>query len=344
MAALPEIETRSTAGPIQASEDGMHFSGYAIRFGEDARIADGRGGFFYERVDPEVNIRAEGAVAFWNHNPDIVLGSTRAGTQRLIRDSEGIRNEIDLPDTSWGRDVSVLVRRDDVAGQSFAFKTNVDAWERRSDGASQRTLKDITVLEAGPTALPAYAGTTAMVRSVFGHADVVDSPQVEHRSSFTVAQHVAAANEAVLAAQEELGVNPEQAASLLVAGHNSVTSAAATAHRMDRDTASALGVDTDDIRTRLETAQNAIGAAATAAHSGADASSHVKAAADATAALMDVFNITGASMHPGGIHTADAGAGGDDIARVTAGDLGSRSIHRLRLDLIGVGIRTDATD
>ena len=348
-ATLPEIETRSTSGPLEASEDGMHFSGYAIRFGEDAQISDGRGGFFYERVAPDVNIRADGAVAFWNHNPDIVLGSTKAGTQRLTRDAQGIRNDIDFPDNSWGRDAAVSVRRGDVTGQSFAFKTNVDTWERRSDGASQRTLKDITVIEAGPTALPAYSGTTAMVRSLFGHAETVEHPQTERRSSFTVAQHVAAANEAVLAAQEELGVNPEQAASLLVAGHNSVASASSTAHWMDSDTAAALGVDTDDIRARLDTAQNAIAAAATAAHSGADASSHVQAAAEATAALMDVFNITGASMHPGGIHTADAGTDGDDdIARVTGADMGSpRSeidFHRLRMSLIGVGIRADATD
>lgn len=351
-AALPEIETRSTSGPVEASEDGMHFSGYAIRFGEDARISDGRGGFFYERVDPDVVLRTDGAVAFWNHNPDIVLGSTRAGTQRLTRDAKGIRNEVDLPDTSWGRDVAVLVRRGDVAGQSFAFKVNAngDSWERRTDGISQRTLKDMTVIETGPTPLPAYVGTTAMMRSLFGHADGVGQEHLaERRSSFTVAQHVAAANEAVLAAQEELGVNPEQAASLLVAGHNSVASASATAHWMDSDTAAALGVDTDDIRTRLDTAQNAIAAAATSAHSGQDASSHVQAAAEATAALMDVFNITGASMHPGGIHAADAGTDGDDdIARVTGTDMGSpRSeidIHRLRMSLIGVGIRADATD
>lgn len=348
----PQIETRSTVGPVESSDDGMHFSGYAIRFGEETfiRNSTGRGGF-YERVDPSVKIDAEGAVAFWNHNPDIMLGSTAAGTQRLTRDAHGIRNDIDLPDTTWGRDISVLVKRGDVKGQSFTFMVpdGGDQWERRSDGASLRTLKHMSVIETGPVPLPAYAGTTAMVRSLIGHAENVGT-ETEHRAAtFTVAQHAAAANEAVLAAQEELGVNPQQAASLLVAGHNSIEAARQTASWLDRDTAAAFGVDRDDVLNRLETAQHSLAAAATSAASGEDASSHVKAASEATAALLDVFNITGASMNPGGIHTADNGETGDDsIGLTSTASMGApRSafdIVRLRARLIGVGIHTDGTD
>lgn len=338
------VETRSTSGPLEASEDGMHFSGYAIRFGEEAfvRSQTGRGGF-YEKVSPDVKIEAAGAVAFWNHNPDIVLGSTRSGTQRLTRDGNGIKNDIDLPDTTWGRDIAALVKRGDVSGQSFSFTVpdGGDSWERRSDGASLRTLHHFNVIEAGPVAMATYGGTTAMVRSAFGNAENVGQ-EPEHRASFTVAQHAAAANEAVLAAQEELGVNPEQAASLLVAGHNSVQAAQSVANWMDRDTAAAFGVDRDDILNRLDTAQHALAAAATAAHTGDDASAHVKSAAEATSALLDVFNITGASMNPGGIHTADGGAG-DDIASTNTAAMGSpRSsfdIARLRHRLQGVGIK-----
>lgn len=347
------VETRSTLGGVESSEDGMHFSGYAIKFGEETfiRNASGRGGF-YEVVDPDVRIDAAGAVAFWNHNPDIVLGTTQAGTQRLTRDAVGIRNDIDLPETTWGRDISVSVRRGDVSGQSFTFTVpeGGDSWERRSDGSSKRTLHHMGVIECGPVAMPAYAGTTAMVRSIFGHDATVgvDTP-VEQRASFTVAQHVAAANQAILAAQEEIGANPQQAASLLVAGHNSIAAAAGTASWMDPDTAAAFGVDTNDIRTKLDTAQHSLAAAATAAHNGEDASPHARAAAEATAALMDVFNITGASMQPGGPHAPGDGTDGDDsIGTVSpAGMAAPRSafdLNRLRLRLIGVGIKADGTD
>jgi HK97 family phage prohead protease len=54
-----------------------------------------------------------------------------------------------------GRDALELVRRGDVTGASFGFKTVKDAWTR--DGATTvRTLLDIEITEISLTALPSY--------------------------------------------------------------------------------------------------------------------------------------------------------------------------------------------
>jgi uncharacterized protein len=49
--------------------------------------------------------------------------------------------EIDLPDTTWGRDIRTLVERGDIGakgngGMSFGFSTVKDSW---SDDGSERT-------------------------------------------------------------------------------------------------------------------------------------------------------------------------------------------------------------
>jgi HK97 family phage prohead protease len=80
-------------------------------------------------------------VALNNHNADQVLGRVGSGTLRLEEDDTGLRFELDLPDTSYARDLSALVQRGDVAGCSFAFSVRPggELWEE-SNGQTIRTL------------------------------------------------------------------------------------------------------------------------------------------------------------------------------------------------------------
>jgi len=103
---------------------------------------------------------------FMNHNMDHILASTRSGTLRLTEDSKGLLAEAKLPETTVGRDLSVLMQRGDVHSMSFGFSVppNGDKWS--SDG-STRELHQIRLHEVSVvTGFPAYEATTADVRTI----------------------------------------------------------------------------------------------------------------------------------------------------------------------------------
>ena len=103
--------------------------------------------------------------ALWNHNSDLVLGSTKGGSLVLEEDEKGLRFELDLPDTTWGRDAAESIRRKDVDGVSFGFRTKRDEWDETNPKDVVRTLIDVELLEISPTPFPAYPSTNVGVRS-----------------------------------------------------------------------------------------------------------------------------------------------------------------------------------
>ncbi len=152
---------------IRATEDGdgMTFGGYAWKYdvpslplghGFTERIAPGT---FTRSLKSRVDIRA-----YVNHNDELLLGSTRAKTLRIDDRADGGWVEIDLPDTTWGRDIRTLTERGDITGMSFGFSTTKDKW---SDDGTERTLLGAKLHEVSVvTGVPAYPQTTASVRKL----------------------------------------------------------------------------------------------------------------------------------------------------------------------------------
>lgn len=108
--------------------------------------------------------------ALWNHNADMPLGRTGNGTMRLRKAMDGIRFELEPPDTTWGKDALISIQRQDIRGVSFLFaaaREGGDTWERPgADGVAQRTVTDADFFEISPVTFPAYAATNVGVRSV----------------------------------------------------------------------------------------------------------------------------------------------------------------------------------
>ena len=145
--------------------DGMAFTGYAAVFNSPSEPLP-----FIERIAPGAFARSLDSrneiKMFVNHDTTRVLASKRAGTLRLSEDSHGLRVEADLPPTTDGKDLAILMRRGDVDSMSFGFSvpSGGDTWS--PDGAT-RELREVRLHEVSiVTAFPAYAATSAAVRSL----------------------------------------------------------------------------------------------------------------------------------------------------------------------------------
>jgi HK97 family phage prohead protease len=106
-------------------------------------------------------------VSLFNHDANMVLGSTSSGTMRLREDDRGLWIEVDPPDTQVGRDVVEYIRRGDVQGQSFMFEITREEWQFSEDPKvlDKRVIQEVRLYEAGPVLFPAYPETSVGVRS-----------------------------------------------------------------------------------------------------------------------------------------------------------------------------------
>ncbi len=147
--------------------DGNRLVGHASVFGQLAPIAGGYeqmgpAAFDAALADPDVDVRA-----LVNHNPTMVLGRQSAGTLKLDVDKAGLRFEVELPDTSYARDLRELVARGDVSGASFGFIPGEDEITRAPDGKQVRTHTSVArLLDVSPVTWPAYEGATVALRQI----------------------------------------------------------------------------------------------------------------------------------------------------------------------------------
>jgi HK97 family phage prohead protease len=157
-----ELERRAF-GQMRAEVDASRrIVGYAIVF--DSQSVDLGG--FREIILPEAVDRtlqeALDVRALVDHDPAKIIGRTRAGTLSLRKDRTGLKAMIDAADTTYGRDILESVRRGDVTGMSFAFRTLTDDW-RMEDGMPIREVSDMTISEVSIVSFPAYQQTSVDV-------------------------------------------------------------------------------------------------------------------------------------------------------------------------------------
>lgn len=156
------LEIRSN-GTLSAK--GKTLSGYAAVFNSEAVLGDFteviRQGAFAKSLATGSNIRA-----LYHHQGDALLGTTQGGTLKLREDAHGLAFTLDLPDTTHGRDLAVLVDRGDIQGCSFGFRVapGGDRWEQRA-GQMVRELLSVDLMEITLTADPAYQDTSVAMRS-----------------------------------------------------------------------------------------------------------------------------------------------------------------------------------
>lgn len=140
--------------------------GHAAIFGEPTDI----GGWFREQIEPgafKASVKKDDVRALFNHNPDFVLGRNIAGTLKMKEDKDGLKVEIDPPDTQVARDLAVSIERGDITQMSFAFQVLEEEWIRaeKPKDLDLRKIKKVRLYDVSPVTFPAYEGTDIAVRS-----------------------------------------------------------------------------------------------------------------------------------------------------------------------------------
>ena len=102
----------------------------------------------------------------WNHNHDIVLGSTAAGTATLREDDVGLWGSVLINEKDQDAvNAHARVERGDVDGCSFGF--DIGRMEEDWDGDQYRTviLEVDPLYEVSPCTFPAYTDTSISARA-----------------------------------------------------------------------------------------------------------------------------------------------------------------------------------
>lgn len=196
MATTPEAEKRSNIGRVEhrATDAGVTtVAGYAAVFGEVTNIADyfdeviARGAFTTTLTTSDV-------LAYFDHDRGRILGRTASGTLRLSEDAKGLAVEIDLPDTTDGRDVRTLIERGDIRGMSFGFRVTKEEWDE-TGAVPKRTILAVELREVSIVSEPAYDGTSIALRSL------EDARKERRAHNFTAAERRVSARRAAAEAR-----------------------------------------------------------------------------------------------------------------------------------------------
>ncbi len=181
---MSELERRYTPGTVEvvrsAGDDKKpSIGGYAAKFMKQSRNLGG----FVEQIDLRAFNKSRGdgwpdVMARYNHDDNMLLGTTSAGTLRLSVDDVGLFYEVDPPQAR--ADILELVGRGDVGKSSFAFRVmgEGEEWGLNDLDIPLRTLTNVQLVDVAPVNSPAYLDTTSALRSL---ATRMDAPLEEIR-------------------------------------------------------------------------------------------------------------------------------------------------------------------
>jgi HK97 family phage prohead protease len=146
----------------ELEDDAFTFEGHAAVFDQ---LSEDLGGW-RERIKRGAFKRVLGDdVRFLvNHDPSLLLARTRNGTLRLKENPTGLHTEADIAPTTIGKDLRILVERQDLTQMSFAFMVAEAEWDDE-DGELIRTVTRMEALyDVSAVTYPAYPQTDAGAR------------------------------------------------------------------------------------------------------------------------------------------------------------------------------------
>lgn len=176
-----DIQERALPLDVAIDEDGGRtMSGYAVRWNELTDI-----GNYMERFAPgswDDSITQNRVKVIFNHGRSSSQGDKPiASLSHLSDDGTGAKYDAELLAAPYVDELMPGLRAG-LYGSSFRFRALDQEINRRPsksadnpEGKPEVTIKRAAILELGPTTFPAYAGSTASVRS----QDVTPQPKQE---------------------------------------------------------------------------------------------------------------------------------------------------------------------
>ena len=150
-------------------EDGgkRYLEGYFAVFGEPYQVWDG----WIETIERGAFARylasGEDTKVLWNHDSNIVLGSTGNGTAVLREDETGLFGTVEINENdSEAVSAYARVARGDVDGCSFGFDIGRQEEWWDEDGIYHTKITEVDPLfEVSPCTFPAYKATSISARA-----------------------------------------------------------------------------------------------------------------------------------------------------------------------------------
>lgn len=151
----------TTKFSVRESGNQKYIEGYFIIFNQYTKLWDG----FYERISPEAVKDMSDVVALFNHNHNLILGSTRNKTLTLSKDSHGVKGIIRVNQNDRdAMNAYERISRGDIKGCSFGFDLVKESVIKDADGSYRSTVKELKLYEVSPCTFPAYPQTTINAR------------------------------------------------------------------------------------------------------------------------------------------------------------------------------------
>lgn len=157
---------RSLATNLQTRSDDETekvIEGYFVVFNSETELFPGA----FEEIAPEAfnNTLSNDIRALINHDTNLVLGRTKAGTLELEVDEKGLfgRIKINENDTD-AMNLYERVKRGDVDQCSFGFNILKEDVEHRDDGTIKWTIREVDLHEVSVVTFPAYGDTSVQAR------------------------------------------------------------------------------------------------------------------------------------------------------------------------------------
>jgi hypothetical protein len=147
---------------LRADPAGNRLVGYAAVYGSPSEDLGGfieiiRRGAFADVIQDDCR-------CLINHDPNLVLGRTKAGTLRLRDDQLGLAIDCDLPSTYFARALVTSMERGDVGEMSFSFVVATDRWYNVGQQTFREIIKFERLYDVAVVTYPAYAATSVAVR------------------------------------------------------------------------------------------------------------------------------------------------------------------------------------
>lgn len=143
---------------------GKYIEGYFAVFNQRTELWRG----FYEEIAPEAfdeSLKNNDIRCLFNHNSDVVMGRTAAGTLTLKKDAHGLFGSVRInEDDKQALDIYARVARRDISGCSFGFYPIKEEYTELDNGDVLCRVLDVDLSEVSICTFPAYPQTEIQAR------------------------------------------------------------------------------------------------------------------------------------------------------------------------------------